>query len=109
MKALFSIHEIHAAQTPGVAATKDMPAVAPKMQVVAPGTAFYANSEEDYDFFLKVGAARLATDAEADHLDATEVKAAAGKPKAASGKAKAAAPATGGDAGGAGGDESGLV
>lgn len=75
MQALVAINEIHAAQTPGVPATKDLPAVAPKVQVVPAGAAFFANSEDDEEFFLKVKAARLATEAEARELEETTIKA----------------------------------
>jgi len=72
MKALFSIHEIHSANSAGIAATKDTPGKPPKVVIVKPGTAFYANDADEHDFFLESGAARLATAEESRDLETPE-------------------------------------
>ena len=77
LKALFSIHTINSTIEPGVAATRDTPAVPPKEMVVKPGNAFYAKDEDDQEFFLKNGAAREATDSEARDLEPPKAKKAA--------------------------------
>ena len=106
LKALFSINEIHMTVEPGVAATRDTPAVPPKEVVVKTGTAFYAKDEDDQDFFLKNGAAREATESEARDLEPPKAKKAA-KTEA---KTEAKTPATGADAAtGGSGDGANLV
>ena len=98
LKALFSINEIHMTVEPGVAATRDTPAVPPKEVVVKTGNAFYAKDEADQEFFLKNGAAREATEAEARDLEPPKAK----KAKTpATGDGKGADTATGGAGDGA--------
>lgn len=87
MKPLFSIHEIHMTEKAGTAATRDTPAVPPKEIIVKPGKAFYAQTEEDHEFFVKNGAARLATDSEARDLEPPKAKKAATEKKADDGAA----------------------
>lgn len=91
MKPLFSIHEIHMTEKAGAAATRDTPAVAPKEIIVKPGRAFYALNEEDHEFFLKNGAARLADDSEARDLEPPKAKKTAAEKKAEDEAAKKAA------------------
>ena len=83
MKPLFALHEIHMTAEPGVAGTRDTPAKPPKEIVVKVGEPFHALSEEDHEFFLKNGAARLATESEARDLEPPESKNAAKKKKKA--------------------------
>ena len=85
MKPLFALHEIHMTAEPGVAGTRDTPAKPPKEIVVKVGEAFHALSEEDHEFFLKNGAARLATESEARDLEPPKTKKVAEK-KAATDK-----------------------
>ena len=82
LKALFSINEIHMTVEPGVAATRDTTAVPPKEVIVKTGTAFYAKDEADQEFFLKNGAAREATEAEARDLEPPKAKKAKAEAKA---------------------------
>lgn len=91
MKPLFSLNELHMTEKAGAAATRDTPAVPPKEIVVKPGTAFYALTEEDHEFFLKNNAARLATDSEARDLEPPKVKKTAAEKKAEDEAAKKAA------------------
>ena len=100
LKALFSINEIHMTVEPGVAATRDTPAVPPKEVVVKTGNAFYAKDEDDQEFFLKNGAAREATEAEARDLEPPKAKKAK-TPAPATGDGKGADTATGGAGDGA--------
>ena len=86
MKPLFALHEIHMTAEPGVAGTRDTPAKPPKEIVVKVGEPFHALSEEDHEFFLKNGAARLATESEARDLEPPKAKKAAEKKKAATDK-----------------------
>ncbi len=85
MKPLFALHEIHMTAEPGVAGTRDTPAKPPKEIVVKVGEPFHALSEEDHEFFLKNGAARLASESEARDLEPPKAKKAAEK-KAATDK-----------------------
>ena len=101
LKALFSINEIHMTVEPGVAATRDTPAVPPKEVVIKTGTAFYAKDEDDQDFFLKNGAAREATEAEARDLEAPKAKKAAKTETKTETKATGTETATGGSGDGA--------
>lgn len=119
MKPLFALHEIHMTAEPGVAGTRDTPAKPPKEIVVKVGEAFHALSEDDHEFFLKNGAARLATDSEARDLEPPKAEKATEKKSTATDKStdtKKAAAAQGADAGtgsdttaGADGDGQSLV
>lgn len=86
MKPLFALHEIHMTAEPGVAGTRDTPAKPPKEIVVKVGEAFHALSEEDHEFFLKNGAARLATESEARDLEPPKATKAAEKKAATTDK-----------------------
>lgn len=88
LKPLVAINTLSTTLEPGVAATRDTPAVAPKELVIQPGTPFYAKDEDDQEFFLKNFAAREASDSEARDLEPPKAKKA---PKAAAADDAAAA------------------